>query len=137
MSRIKELPVRTTGTGDDQVYFLRSGDASADTEITKTQYDAIIEFGETGREGGGTLSDADILRLHQESDPASPFYKGEPVDNSAETPTVHTGFYDLNQENLDSAQKIDQQDKELTVQSTEQVTTGKKPKAETKDEGNA
>lgn len=125
MSNNKELPVRTTGTGDDQVFYLRSGDATADTEITKKQYDSIIEFGQSGSTGStGTLTEANILRLHQEADPASEFYKGPEVDNEAEEPVVQQGYYDLNAKNIEGAQQT----------SPDSTTAAEDPKSPPADE---
>lgn len=61
----------------DGKYYLKdeSGDS---TEISKWQFDAV---GKLSEPVSGNLSEANILRLHQESDPASPLYKGpQPTD---------------------------------------------------------
>lgn len=61
----------------DGKYYLKdeSGDS---TEISKWQFDSVEKLSEPI---SGDLSEASILRLHQESDPASPLYKGpQPTD---------------------------------------------------------
>ena len=125
MSKSNELPVRTTGKDEDQLYFLRSGDDSADTPITEKQYNAILEFGGTGGTDGG-LSDSTILRLHQEQDPASEFYKGKPVDNEAEEPVVVQGdYYGLTEDNVKSAQVVGEKPAGDSTHSTEDVSKTK------------
>jgi hypothetical protein len=76
-----------------------------DTEITKEQYDAINSATSAG--ASGNPSEADIVRLHQESDPASPFFKGsEPVDGGVTSETAagteqSKTYYELTGDKLD------------------------------------
>lgn len=109
MSEESQLPVyKQLGDNGDTRYFLRGNlSGEGDTEISEEQYAAITEFGGQDRPAG-QLSDSDILRLHQEQDPASEFYKGKPVDNEVEEPVVQQGYYDLGNESITNAQIADQ-----------------------------
>lgn len=79
-------------------YYLKEGPGLPDSEINQWQYEQLTAL--TERPISGSLSEAAILRLHQESDPASPLYKGPestegggPEGNKDEVSTK-SGFYD-------------------------------------------
>lgn len=70
--------------GKETKYYLQG---ETPLEISEEQYKAVLDYGsnefERGQSGAGNsagLSEANILRLHQEQDPASPFYKGSESD---------------------------------------------------------
>lgn len=98
---MKQLPFYLVPGSDlsETKYYLRSENEGASIEISKWQYDQLTEL--TAEPVPGTLSEANILRLHQEQDPASPLYKGpespdrgEPESGSFLAEDVTQGFYD-------------------------------------------
>lgn len=80
-------------------YYLKEGPELPDSEINQWQYEQLTAL--TERPVSGDLSEANILRLHQESDPASPLYKRpEPIDGGSPAgdlpveESTKPGYYD-------------------------------------------
>lgn len=131
MSNKPQLPYYSKpGDKDgDTVYFLRNPvKGGKDTEINEEQYQSLVDLHESS--SGGSLNESDIIRLHQESDPASEHYKGKPVNNEVEEPkTVGTApaqgspYYELNEEQLQKVNEIAAEGTAgTTTHSTEDVT---------------
>ncbi len=83
----------------DGKYYLSTNSDGPDTEISEWQFDSLTNL--SRGPVSENLSEASILRLHQESDPASPLYKGpQPTDGGepfrdlpVEEPTA-PGYYE-------------------------------------------
>lgn len=97
-----------------------------DTEITKEQYDAINDSTNPGT--SGDLSEATILRLHQESDPASPLFKGsEPVDGAVTSESAagtepSKSYYEPTADNIDPVADAVPEPQGTTTFTTEEVS---------------
>lgn len=97
-----------------------------DTEITKEQYDNINAATESG--DPASLSEANILRLHQESDPASPLFKGsEPIDGAVTSNTAagtepSQSYYEPTADKVDPIADATPEPAGTTAFSTEEVT---------------
>ena len=103
-----ESIVYSQGEGDETKYYLKSEDGK-DTAITSYQYNLIRDAIAGG--SAGSLSETDILRLHQEQDPASPFYKGSESLASARTGETaaeqqsNPDYYELTNANVAAAEE--------------------------------
>ncbi|CAM6001140.1 unnamed protein product [Sphagnum balticum] len=124
-----------TKESDGKYYLL-----DPDTEITKEQYDNINAA--AAPEGtSGDLSQANILRLHQEQDPASPFFKGSQPANGAITSIAADGSQETKSYYEPTADKLDQvadqvpEPQGTTVITTEQATKPYEAKPELAPEG--
>jgi len=111
-----------TKESDGKYYLL-----DPDTEITKEQYDNInAVYASEGT--SGDLSQANILRLHQEQDPASPLFKGSQPANGAITSIAADGSQEIKSYYEPTADKLDPvadqvpESQGTTVITTEQAT---------------
>lgn len=111
--------------GTPTKYYLKSEDGN-DTEITEWQYNELTAL--TEQPVSGNLTEADIARLHAESDPASPLFKGSEPVNAGVSGTADNqiepakAYYEPTPDKVEAAEAEVTEPVGTSVHGTEEIT---------------